>query len=230
MNAKGIWTQINEWGSQPTSIIMMLIFCPPLGIYLLWKYGTQPQSRKILLTVISAVLFIIWLGKFTSCSGTADDPANKEIDPPAITVSDTIVSSEPSTADEAAVTTEPTTAVTTAADEVKPGLAFNIIGNVPGDYGEWITLNAGTDMPNKYIAYRLPVGRYRATNLDPKYPVSLYVYSNETIIDDGWEYPADALPPISLDVDESKGFEVPDGYYLKIIGSDKGTAVHIEQQ
>jgi len=109
-------------------------------------------------------------------------------------------------------------------------LTFTITGGDLGEYGEWMTLNEGTEFPDTFIAYKIPVGNYIATNLDPDYPLGIYVYSEATEIVDGWEYQSDCFQIVELQVGEAKSFTVPDGYYIQLIGSENGTAALIEQQ
>ena len=45
-----------------------------------------------------------------------------------------------------------------------PGKLLILSWNKPGDYGEEITLNEGTEFETKYIAFRLPTGSYRVLN------------------------------------------------------------------
>ncbi len=45
-----------------------------------------------------------------------------------------------------------------------PGKLLILSYNKPGDYGEEITLNEGTEFETKYIAFRLPTGSYRVLN------------------------------------------------------------------
>lgn len=105
-----------------------------------------------------------------------------------------------------------------------------LVGDEPGEYGEWRVMNDNTDLEDNYIAYKLPAGDYTATNLDPDYPVWIYVYSDEVIVQDGWEVNADCAANFGLEVNESADFSIPEGYYIELFGSEHGTKVLIEER
>lgn len=181
-------------------VVCGLLF-PPAGIALVWLLHKDWDIRKKgIATGIMAVWFIIIM-----CSGGNETPE---------TVSN---SDAPSV-------------VASSSDTAGEKLSFTLKGCETGEYGEWLTLSADTDTPDTFIAYHIPVGDHKATNLDPEYPLFIYVYSDATEIIDGWEYQVDCLQTVELGVGQSAVFSVPEGYYIQLIGSDNGTAVLIEQQ
>lgn len=109
-------------------------------------------------------------------------------------------------------------------------ISVTLIGGETGEYGEWLTLGHPTEGADEFIAYRLPAGDYKASNLDPNYPARINVWSEETEVVDGWEYQKNLAGEISMEVGESANFTVPEGYYIQIYGSDGGTAILIEEQ
>lgn len=48
------------WVEKSWVIVLFLIFIPPLGIYLMWKYSSWEDSRKIMITggAITEIIFI----------------------------------------------------------------------------------------------------------------------------------------------------------------------------
>ena len=59
-----------------------------------------------------------------------------------------------------------------------PGKLLILSWNNPGDYGEEIILNEGTEYETKYIAFRLPTGSYRVLNRGST-TVKVTVFNNE---------------------------------------------------
>lgn len=98
-----------------------------------------------------------------------------------------------------------------------------------GEYGQEFILNKDTDMPTKYIAYKLPAGKYKATNLDKKYVGSLLVYTDETHIVDGWEECVGASSPETVEPGKSKEIEIHDNEHIKVIPSEEKSGFLLEK-
>lgn len=182
-----------------------LVFCglffPLISIALVWLIHKEWDVKKK--GVVSGVLAVWFIIMLCSGGGEAAEPVSGS-DVPATSVS--------------------------SGDASETNLSFTINGGETGQYGEWITLGEGTETPDTFIAYRIPSGEYKATNLDPDYPLYIYVYSEATEIVDGVEYQTECLQTISIQPGESGAFTVPDGYYIQLAGSDNGTSAAIESQ
>ena len=72
-----------------------------------------------------------------------------------------------------------------------PNDAIVLIAGQKGEYGKMITYNEGTEFEENFYAYYVPAGIYEITNIG-KYTTQVNVYSNETVFEDGVEYPATA--------------------------------------
>ena len=180
-------------------LVVCGLFLPPVGIALVWlAHKEWDVKKKGIVSGVMAVWFIIVL---CSNNGEAADTVSGS-DVPAISES--------------------------SSDTTETKLSFTINGGEPGQYGEWITLGEGTETPDTFIAYKIPYGDYKATNLDPDYPLFIYVYSEATEVVDGVEYQAECLQTVSIQPGESGVFTVPDGYYIQLVGSDSGTSAAIE--
>ncbi len=104
----------------------------------------------------------------------------------------------------------------------------NVITLIAGEYGEYgkdLTYNEKTDMPDKIIAYYIPEGTYKITNIG-EYSAQVNVYSNKINIVDGWEEPADCLNHDLVDVNNSIYIAVPKHYHIEI---EKPTQIKLEK-
>lgn len=111
-------------------------------------------------------------------------------------------------------------------EETKP--VANVITLIAGEYGEYgkdLTYNEKTDIPNKIIAYYIPEGTYKVTNIG-EYRAQVNVYSNKINLVDGWEEPADCLHNDLVDVNNSIYITVPKHYHIEI---EKPTQIILEK-
>ena len=95
-------------------------------------------------------------------------------------------------------------------------IIVRINGEDLGEFGKTVILDEGTENEMKYIGYFLPAGKYNVTN-NRQYRSGIYVYSQETILDDGVEYPAEVGGAYTFLAGETVEIEVPDGFYIKAI-------------
>lgn len=102
-------------------------------------------------------------------------------------------------------------------EETKP--VANVITLIAGKYGEYgkdLTYNKGTEFEDKRIAYFVPYGTYKITNVG-EYLTQVNVYSDETVInEDGWEEIADSVCNDVLKVGESLTVTIPENYHVDI--------------
>lgn len=140
-----------------------------------------------------------------SCgSGTTETPTETQPTTTAVTTS------------EAAETAEETPS---EASEEAAALAFELVTGERGDYGKEKIYNEGTEFEDKRIAYYVPYGSYKITNVGD-YMTQVNVYSDETVITDaGWEEVADVDSVKLIDIDASEEMTVPKGYHIEITGS-----------
>lgn len=115
--------------------------------------------------------------------------------------------------------TTPTVEETTVAAD-----AIVISYDQVGEYGEARTLNANTDMPTSFIAFKIPGGVYDVTNKAAEGTVQVTVYSGVEF-DGQWEqFVADNCDaPIVLFSGETKPLTIQDGQFVKL--SDGGNNV-----
>ena len=153
-----------------------------------WSNNKQPFYKKPVFWALVCFFFlIIVFGNSSDDKGSAENTAEAKIE----------------------ATTEQTTEATEEA------LTIELIPGEPGEYGEILTLNEGTEGEESQYVYRIPAGTYTVTNTG-EYMNQFNVYSDEVIVTEyGWEEPADGFA-ILLDVGESDTFTIEDGQYIEI--------------
>ena len=120
-------------------------------------------------------------------------------------------------------------AIPTATITPKPAKEIIVIdGENPGEYGKTVVINAETENQLIYIGYFLPAGKYIATN-NKSTPNQLNIYNSETIWEDGIEYPGEGSTAVLIMAGESKEFEVPEGFYIKVISPSDFSIVQADQ-
>lgn len=72
-------------------------------------------------------------------------------------------------------------------------------------------------MPDTNIVYFLPAGHYKVTNTGEQIN-QLNVYSRETYIEDGWEYPLYTPVVKMIEAGESDEIDIPEDHYIEIHG------------
>lgn len=94
--------------------------------------------------------------------------------------------------------------------------AITIVAGEQGDYGELLTLNAGTEFEENYFVYRLPAGTYKATNVGA-YMDQISVYG-ETVYTtaEGWEELSDTGDIKVLDPNASDTITIAEGQIIEI--------------
>lgn len=175
----------------------------------------QQQPKKKGKGCLIAIAVVVGLCLLSSLSGnknkdTAD--SSSEASPSVTTTATTIKTPEKTTA----VTTETESIAesTEAPEAVEP---IKIVSGESNEYSEEYTVNADTDMPETNIVYFLPAGKYKVTNIG-EYMNQINVYSRETYVEDGWEYPLYTPYVKLLDVGESDTVEIPEDHYIEIHG------------
>lgn len=111
------------------------------------------------------------------------------------------------------------TAKTGAAETVAESsskLTFELVAGEQGKYGKMISRNKNTEFEDNRMAYFVPYGTYKITNIG-EYMTQVNVYSDETVInEDGWEEIADSVCNDVLDVGASFTVTVPENYHVEI--------------
>lgn len=98
-----------------------------------------------------------------------------------------------------------------------PAISFDLIAGEAGEYGEYVTLNKGTEFENTFYAYYIPAGVYTVTNVG-EYMSQVSVYDNEVhVTEEGWEEPSGVGDVELLDVGKSATMTIEDDQYVKII-------------
>lgn len=106
--------------------------------------------------------------------------------------------------------------------------AIVLVAGEQGDYGEPLTLNAGTEFEENYFVYRLPAGSYRVTNVG-KNMDQLSVYGDTvTVNDEGWEELADVGDIKLLDVNASDTITIAEGQIIEIHEPGKWTLEKVD--
>ena len=164
--------------------------------------GKMKLNNCIIFTTCAALLCL----SLAACgSGTSETQIETQPTTTAVTTS------------EVAETTEEETSAETA--EEAETLAFELVAGEQGDYGKEKIYNEGTEFEDKRIAYYVPYGSYKITNVGD-YMTQVNVYSDETVITDaGWEEVADVGSVKLIDIDASEEMTVPKGYHIEITGS-----------
>lgn len=110
--------------------------------------------------------------------------------------------------------------------KIKALLTFELVAGEQGEYGKMISRNKGTEFEDNRMAYFVPYGTYKITNIG-EYMTQVNVYSDETVItEDGWEEIADSVCNDVLDVGASLTVTVPKNYHVEI---GKPTHILMEQ-
>lgn len=161
-------------------------------------------NSRIISTTCAALLCLA----LAACgSGTVETPTQAETQPATVTTTLEVVE----TAEE-----ETTSESETETNKAEETLAFELVAGERGDYGKEKIYNEGTECEDKRIAYYVPYGTYKITNVGD-YMTQVNVYSDETVITDaGWEEVADVGSVKLIDVDASEEMTVPKGYHIEI--------------
>lgn len=110
-------------------------------------------------------------------------------------------------------------------DTTSNNLTFEIVAGAPGEYGQELVLNEGTEFEDKTIGYFVPTGTYKITNIG-NYQTQVNVYKNEkTKTSEGWEEWADGKSEL-LAVNASVEMKVEDGYFINV---DEPTKISLEK-
>lgn len=105
---------------------------------------------------------------------------------------------------------------TVALDFTENSYVITLIAGKQGEYGKMISRNKNTEFENNQMAYFVPYGTYKITNVG-EYMTQVNVYSDETVInEDGWEEIADSVCNDVLQVGESLTAIVPENYHIEI--------------
>lgn len=95
-------------------------------------------------------------------------------------------------------------------------LTFELLAGEQGEYGKMISRNKDTEFEDNRMAYFVPYGTYKITNIG-EYMTQVNVYSDETVInEDGWEEIADSVCNDVLDVGASLTVTIPKNYHVEI--------------
>jgi hypothetical protein len=90
-----------------------------------------------------------------------------------------------------------------------------LIAGQYGEYGKELTYNANTKMPDKTVAYYVPYGKYKVTNIG-EYTAQINVCSDKIKIVNGWEEPDNYLHNDLADVGKDLIIDVPENYHIEI--------------
>ena len=125
--------------------------------------------------------------------------------------------------EEEAPTEEPAEETEAPADEASEALAFTLMDGKLGDYGEEVTLNAGTEFEETEIMYHVPAGLYSVKNLNSDGGAQVTVYSGAPVLNGEWEeFVADDTCPSPIVVmgGEEKDLEIKEGQFVVIADGD----------
>lgn len=158
--------------------------------------GTSQKKSKA--PVIAAV--IIGLGVIGAAGNSADEP-NTDTQ-----------SAETATS----YTTTAETSAETTSEANFALITFELVAGEQGEYGKMISRNKDTEFEDNRMAYFVPYGTYKITNIG-KYLTQVNVYSDETVITEaGWEEIADSVCNDVLDVGASLTVTIPKNYHVEI--------------
>lgn len=74
-------------------------------------------------------------------------------------------------------------------DNQRKAVTYTITGEVPGEYGQEVTLNKDSDMPNKEYLYKLPAGSYKVTTTSENVANFFVVKDEIKIVSTNDKYP-----------------------------------------
>lgn len=109
-------------------------------------------------------------------------------------------------------------------DTSEQTLSFILMDGELGDYGEEVTLNAGTEFEEVEIMYHIPAGLYSVKNLNPDGGEQVTVYSGAPVLNGEWEeFVADdeCQRPIVVMGGEAKDLEIKEGQFVVL--ADRGS-------
>lgn len=174
----------------------------------------KKKSSGLLTILLAVVIFAILLGGNKN-KDQAKTPAATQTAVKAETVTET--------------PTETPTEVPAEQETKEPSIVISINTDEAGEYGKAMTLNAGTDMENKFIGYFLPAGTYTVSVFIGS-TAQISVYKNQTQNVDGWEefLLGDSAPIVLLSDKDKKTITVSDGEFVKISGSGVFSFVGVE--
>lgn len=190
-------------------IILFIVFLPISVLVVIWK---SKKMKPVLKIILSAA----WIGLLVAIylTPTTQTTPTPTAEPTAIP-----------TAAEAPVPTD--TVAHTATNKPEPTKeVISIDGEDAGKYGKTVTTNAETENELTYIGYFLPAGEYIAKN-NRQYPGQVNVYSSETKMDDGIEYPVETSAYL-IPAGESKQITVPEGWYVKLVPPEDFTLTPVD--
>ena len=186
----------------------IFIFPLPLTLILLKKKDMKPALKY----GIIAAAWIIYL--LIGISGNADknnEASENNSNVPSI--------SEHATTQEQIKTEKQTEKLTeTDSSVTQPTISFVLSWDEIGEYGEKMTLNEGTDLEMTFIAFHVPVGKYKVTNKSSSGAAQVTVYSGVEF-DGQWDqFVAEncASPIVIFADEEGKNIEVKDGQFIKL--------------
>lgn len=132
------------------------------------------------------------------------------------TTEETIVETTAETTQSVVETTTTTAVQTTTVVKTtaEPTFSFTLTAGKYGDYGKDLVYNEGTEFPDSSIAYYIPVGKYKITNVGD-YMTQVNICSDKINVVDGWEEPASVTVQM-LDVNTSFTVTISDNYHIEI--------------
>ena len=93
---------------------------------------------------------------------------------------------------------------------------IQLVAGEQGEYGQLITMSAGTDLEEQFYVYYLPKGTYNVTN-DGEYLTQVSVYkSYEKNEETGYDEYTEIGDILMLDVGASDTIEIPEGWFVEI--------------
>lgn len=183
------------------------------------------KKKPLLLLIVCIMLFSVAMAL------TPKDEKKEE--EPKETVKQAETKKEPETVKETlSPEKQEPTPMETIASETQPSqnLSFVLVDGEIGDYGENVTLNAGTEFEEAEIIYKLPTGTYNVTYSD-KGSVQISVYNGGPVKNGEWEeFIADdsCQKPVVLMSGDTKELEIREGQFITL--SDGSTNVQFEQK
>ncbi len=166
------------------------------------------NKRAIFAACVAMLCFVL-----TSCSnGAIETPTQTETQP--TTVETTLETTE---IIEEVMTDETTAEVETELESTESidTISFELVAGEYGEYGKELIYNDGTEFEDKRVAYYVPYGTYKITNIG-EYMTQVNIYSDEKqITEEGWEEHGDGNVKL-IDVEANEEMTIPSGYHIEI--------------
>ena len=163
----------------------IFIFPVPLTILMLRKKDMKPSIKYGIIAVAWIFYLLFGLSGNNNQAGTTDVAAP---------------SAEPTIQNTENEETGSSTVQSATSDGADVSKVIVLVAGEQGDYGELITLNAGTEFEETYYVYRLPAGTYKVKNTG-NYTGQFNVYGDTPEKEGEWEVlPMVGIEPILLDV------------------------------